>query len=265
MLPTLFIFGLITGSLISAITWRLPRGLNYVNDRSKCDKCNTKISWYDNIPLFSYLVLAGKCRSCGKKISARYPLIELSTGIIFVMTYLFSCVPNLGFNVSPVCYINDLKFLALPYLLFIAALMIAIFVTDFELQIIPDEFVLLGLMITFPFFPLFARKQMYEHYFAGFLAGGFLLLLHFLTKGRGMGLGDVKLALLVGMILGLKLAMMWLYLAFVIGAIVGIILIKLQKTQFGRHIAFGPFLVISFFVVLFWGESMAGALFPFLN
>lgn len=247
--------GLIVGSFISAITWRLPRGMNFVNDRSRCDVCGKKIHWYDNIPLFSYLILGGKCRDCGKKISIRYPLIEFSTGIVFVFVATQDNLLNGMYQ--------GLGFWGLPYLLFVSTLMLAVFVTDFELQIIPDEFAFFLFGISLIIFPLFLRDLMYEHLFSGFLMALFLLILHLGTKGRGMGLGDVKLALFAGSFFGLKYSISWIFLSFILGAFVGLLLLAMKKAEFGKKIAFGPFLVLSFFLMLFWSGTISKVLLPY--
>jgi leader peptidase (prepilin peptidase) / N-methyltransferase len=266
----LFLFGLVIGSFLSAITWRLPRGVDFVSDRSKCDRCGALIYWYDNIPLFSYLILGGKCRNCSKNISIRYPLMEFSTAVIFVSIFsvVTKCMVNIGGPTSdlPVCDLTvGLGSAALPYLLLVAATMIAIFVTDFELQIIPDEFVFMLLGLNLILFPLFFGESLYMRLFSGFSASLFLLLLHIFTKGRGMGLGDVKLALFAGSFFGLKNTISWLFLSFILGALIGLILIIAGKAKFGRKIAFGPFLVISFFLILFWGDRITSVLTPYLN
>ena len=250
----IFIFGLVIGSFISALTWRLPRGINMISDRSRCDNCNSQIFWFDNIPVFSYLILGGKCRNCKKHVSIRYPLIELATAVIFVFMYLAYSTGQ---------YFPDIGYWTLPYLLLISAVMIAIFVIDFEYQIIPDELVFLLFGLNLIIFPLLLRELMYEHLLAGFLASLFLLLLNIFTKGRGMGLGDVKLALFAGSFLGIKNSISWLFLSFIVGALIGVLLIFLGKASFGRKIAFGPFLVISFFMVLFWGEQISRLLVPY--
>src|SRR3990172_8718504 len=119
------ILGLAVGSFLSAYTWRWPRGISIAKGRSICPKCKKQIAWYDNIPLFSYLILGGRCRNCHKKISLRYPLIEFSTAVLFIL------VVNLlgGFG--------KLGFLLTTSYLLLATILIAIFIIDFENQLIP--------------------------------------------------------------------------------------------------------------------------------
>jgi prepilin signal peptidase PulO-like enzyme (type II secretory pathway) len=228
----LFVLGLIFGSFISALTWRYPKGISIAKGRSICPKCGKQISWYDNIPLLSYIFLGGKCRNCKKKISLRYPIIELATGVGFLL---------IGFQV-------------LPLILF--CILEIIFVIDLENQIIPDDFIFIGIFLVFLFLLVTNSSFLFPNLLAGFLAASFLLLIHLVTRGRGMGLGDIKFAVLGGLIIGLPLFPIWLFLAFLTGAAVGIILILGKKAGFKSKIAFGPFLVISIPITLLWGQKI---------
>jgi len=240
MIIFVFLIGLVFGSFISAITWRIPRGIKILDlkARSICPRCKNEIKWYDNIPLLSFLILGGRCRSCKKKISARYPLIELSTALGFVaISYLATGLDGLY---------SILIYLILFVILF------SIFVIDFEHQIIPDDLVYLG--ITFVI--ISNLKSPVGSLLAGLTSASILLLIHLITKGKGMGLGDVKFAVLGGMIVGLKLSLIWLFLAFLTGAVIGIILIIGKKADLKSKIAFGPFLVITIPMTLIFGEKI---------
>lgn len=222
----LFILGLVFGSFFSAYSFRFPKGISILKGRSFCDNCGKKISWYNNIPLLSFLWLFGRCSECKKRISFRYPLIELSTGIGFLL---------IGPNI-----IN----------LAIFSILLLIFVIDFENQIIPDELTFLGLGILLLFnFSLSAL-------FSGLICACFLLLIHLVTRGRGMGLGDVKFAILGGYLVDLKFSPIWFFLAFLTGAIVGIILILGKKAKLKQKIAFGPFLIVAIPLTLLYGEKI---------
>ncbi len=223
-LSSIFLLGLIIGSFISAITYRIPRELQFVKGRSFCDSCKKELTWYDNIPLFSFLYYKGKSRCCNQKISIRYLLIELSSALGAVL--LFVLLPS-TFLIS--------------YFLFLICL--AIFVIDLEHQIIPDElswFILLLGLINFSFVNIFA----------GFFFSLLLLTLYLITGGRGMGLGDVKLAIPLGLWLGLEKGVVWLTTSFIIGGIVASILLLLKRAKLKTKIAFGPFLIFAFWVVL---------------
>ena len=222
MVYLIIILGLLIGSFISAVTYRIPRNLDFIKGRSFCDSCKQKLKWYDNIPLFSFLHYKSRSRCCGQKISIRYPLIELFTALGFVVLYLSS--------LSPIYYI-------------LYTISLAIFIIDLEHQIIPDELswliLLLGL-INFSFVNLFA----------GFFFSLLLLTLYLVTKGRGMGLGDVKLAIPLGLWLGLERGITWLITTFIIGGIVAVVLLSLKKAKLKTKIAFGPFLILAFWITL---------------
>lgn len=250
----IFIFGAVFGSFIGAWTYRLPRKIKISEGRSFCPKCKAVINWYDNIPLLSFLLLGGKCRSCHKKIGFREPAIELSTALTFITIYYF-------YNTGSSAIIGDLKsglgVLALPYLLAISFFLIAIFVIDLEHKIIPDEFsfslfaiCLIGLIGT-------NSDDFYLRLFISSLPALFLLFLHGITRGRGMGLGDVKLVLFAPLILGSwQNTLIWMMGSFIIGAVVGVLFIISGKASFGKQIPFGPFLIISFFLTLLFSDIM---------
>lgn len=225
----LAVVGLLVGSFVSALTWRLPRGIPFVKGSSFCPFCRKRIRWQDNIPLLSFVFLRGKCRDCGKKISWRYPAIEL-----------VSCLGFLGIS-----FFNG-GFLA--YFLFVLTLIIL--VIDWENQIIPDQLVFLGLIPLFFYLLLGDFQGLFVNLASGFGAGFFLLLLHLITRGKGMGLGDVKFAVLGGLVLGWPATPVWFLSAFILGAIVGLTLIFLKKASFGQKIPFGPYLVISFWFTI---------------
>ncbi|MFZ5932790.1 MAG: prepilin peptidase [Patescibacteria group bacterium] len=231
-----FVGGLAFGSFLGLTTFRLPRGRAYLTGRSFCPNCGTKIAWYDNIPIVSFLLLKGRCRHCHKKISWRYPLIELATATTFLAIYL-----KFGLDIP---------------LLIVSLLTITVFVIDLEKRIIPDEIVFFGYLITLAFLVFGPFPAFYSYLFAGFFSSFFLLTVHLLTKGRGMGLGDVKYALFVGTFLGWPYSLVWLFLAFLTGAALGSILVLLRKAKFGRQIAFGPFLAAAFFISLFLAENL---------
>lgn len=236
------ILGLVFGSFISSITWRIPKAKTIFFDRSICPKCKKRISFFDNIPLISYLILGAKCRNCKKRISIRYPLIELSSMIGFLsLFFVFKGYP--------------LLLLLTVYVLFLVTL--TIFIIDLERQIIPDNLVFI-LFLLFILKSYFLSAQaglnpnseniIWDNIFFGFTASLFLLFLHLVTKGKGMGLGDVKLALPLGFLLGGLPAYYFMFYSFLTGAIVGIILILAKKASFGQRIAFGPFMIIGFWI-----------------
>ncbi len=227
----LLITGFCIGSFLGALTYRYPKNVSILKGRSWCDKCGKGISWYDNIPILSFLLLRGRCRNCGKKISARYLIIELMTGIGFLI---------IGPNI---------------YGLILFCLLFAILIIDFEHQIIPDGFVFFGITII-SLIHFIKDYSLFSLFLPGFIAASFLLFVFLITRGRGMGLGDVKFAVLGGLITGLNFFSLWLFLAFLTGAGFGIILILMKKAGLKDKVAFGPFLVAAVPITLIWGDKI---------
>lgn len=263
ILGIVFIFGLIIGSFINAFTYRIPRGIDIFKGRSKCPECKKKISWYDNIPLLSFALLKGKCRHCRKKISLRYPIIEFVTAVTFVV---FSVVINQcntqGLETAGqlICKWSSLPYsIAIPYLFIVAASLITIFITDLENKIIPDNIVF-SLIAATSILSIMFSSNVFLSVFIGFAAGAFLQMLNIITKGKGMGMGDVKLAIFGGMFLGWPNVFHWLSLSFIIGAIIGIALVLSKKAKFGKPIPFGPFLIVSLFLVMLLGHKLVSFL-----
>ena len=250
------IFGLIIGSFISAFTYRLPRGRNISQGRSECTRCKKTIRWYDNIPVLSYIFLRGRCRNCHKSISMRYPVIELLTATIFVLFYhfRFQIYENLPWLTN-----NEIL---LPLLLaVIAFITISIFVIDTEHQIIPDSLTFTLWGITVAMMILSGFGEIYHYISAGFISALFLLTIHLLTRGKGMGLGDVKLAIAFGTALGPALTVAWLFFSFIFGGIIASFFLFFGRAGLKDKIAFGPFLVISFFVMMLFGSIFTNEIF----
>lgn len=263
----LAVIGLAFGSFLGALTYRIPKGESIFKGRSKCPHCGKKISWYDNIPLFSYLFLKGKCRHCGKRISPRYFWVEFLTALVFVGTYLLYvfCSNGAYFPVfkSPACtWVGSLSLWSIPFMLLVFLVVIAIFVIDLEHQFIPDELVFIGFTLSFFGVLLTSPETLYIRMLSAFGAGAFLLLIHLFTKGKGMGLGDVKFVLIAGLLLGWPYTPIFLFLAFLTGAVVGIILILTSKAEFRQQIAFGPFLVVSLMATFVLGDKLITLLLP---
>ncbi len=239
------------GSFIAALTYRLPRNISISKGRSFCPNCNHQIAWFDNIPLVSFLLLGGKCRHCKKNISTRYPTIELAGLLIGIVTPLVT-----GIVQTNVLWLTLLPFPSHILVFGILLLFLAIIVTDLEFQIIPDEFVFSLLFLVFVSILLSASQTFFVSLAVGFSCSLFLLLLHLVTKGRGMGLGDVKLALPVGLLLGYPLGILWLFVSFVSGAVIGLVLIAFGSAGMKTKLAFGPFLVFGAVITLLFGTQL---------
>ncbi|TSC53517.1 MAG: leader peptidase (prepilin peptidase) / N-methyltransferase [Microgenomates group bacterium LiPW_16] len=236
-----FLLGLAVGSFLNVLIYRLPHSLS-LSGRSFCPKCKKKIFWQDNIPLLSFILLRGRCRFCHSPISWRYPLVELATGILTV------------YSVQHTVHSGENLLFTIYYLLLIYAL-IVVFVSDLKYQIIPDQIVYPVFMMSFVYNFITNSQLLITNYLISALAAGlFFYLLFSITGGRGMGLGDVKLAALMGLFLGFPKIIIALYLAFLTGAIVGVILVLVKKKKFGEHIPFGPFLSAATIISLFFGK-----------
>lgn len=255
--------GLIVGSFLNVLVLRT--GARPLLGRSHCMSCGKKIRWFDLIPLFSFILLAGRCRQCGSKISIQYPLVELLTAVLFSI---------IGFSSLPLVA----RLLGLP----MAALLVAIAVYDLRHTIIPDSWVW-----AFSILALVSSLLTTNYLLFTILSGPAVALplfaLWLLSRGRWMGLGDAKLALGIGWLLGTAYGLIALLLAFVIGALVGLALVALssppwrkialnfpsvisRKLSFGvtmkSEVPFGPFLVAA--CIFVWISMMYGISVPFL-
>lgn len=254
------VLGLVVGSFLGALSWRWPRGKSIAEGRSVCPHCKQVINWYDNIPVMSYLVLAGKCRNCGKKIPRRDFAIELGTGVAFLVVYLLSAsiTTNIGW------LMNFPYLISLIIIFIMLSISIAIFVIDAEHQYIPDTLSFLLLLIFFASFIISDNQTLFAHLAVGLGSALFLLLINLFTFGKGMGLGDVKLAFALGALLGFPIGLVWMFASFILGSIVGIALIALKLAEFKKKIAFGPFLIAGFWVTAIAGSAILSQLFIFL-
>lgn len=230
MLIAALLFGLAIGSFLNVLIDRLPRGKNVITGRSVCDYCKKTLRWFELIPLLSWVLQSGRCRRCHKKLSVQYPLIELVTGVGFVL-------------------------LAPSYWLIFCALLV-IFVADLKYQIIPDSMVVLGIIGVLMQGPAFDARQGPALWLSGAGASGFFFLLWLVTRGRAMGLGDVKFVFLMGLLLGFPGVIVATYLAFLTGAGVGVILILRGIKGLKSKIAFGPFLILGTCITLVWGPQI---------
>ncbi len=238
-----FLLGLCLGSFANVLIDRLPRGLDVIGGRSRCDRCKKTLRWFELIPLLSFFMQRGRCLRCHKPISIQYPLVELITAIGLLYMYIY--------------YSYSLPLVVAYSLIFFSLLVI--FVADGKYQIIPDSMIVAGVigvvmkgMSHIGTTSLMADVQ--NRLLSGLGASVFFLLLWRITRGRGMGLGDVKLAFLIGLFLGYPLTVVSLYLAFLTGAVVGVILMIAGQKSLKSRIAFGPFLVAACVEVFLWSE-----------
>ena len=240
------VFGLAVGSFLNVVIYRVPRKESVVRPRSRCPGCGTQLAERDNIPVLSWLLLRGKCRTCGEPISARYPLVELLTGVLFVSVAL-----RFGADwVVP------------AYLVFFASL-VAITFIDLEHYIIPNRIVYPTIFISVPLLVLAAALQdewgnLGRAAIGAAAAWTFLLIVH-LIQPRGMGFGDVRLSFLLGLFLGwldLRHVALGLFLGFLLGALSGLALMVVRRRGRKDHIPFGPFLAAGAVVAVLYGYQL---------
>lgn len=243
----LFFIGLAVGSFLNTVCWRLHTGQNLLVSRSHCPGCKKVLAWYDLIPLLSFSLTYGRCRYCGKKISWQYPLVELSTGVLFVLVgwWIFE-----GVLVQPLID----YFIILLFYYFIVSVLIVIFVYDLKHFIIPDKVIYPAIIIAFGY--QLIKGLWLNSLIAALLAAGLFLALVLVSYGKWMGLGDVKLACFMGLVLGWPNILAAIIIAFVLGGIVGIILIFAKKKILKSEIPFGPFLSAATLISIFWGEKL---------
>jgi len=263
LLLLIFVIGIFVGSFLNVVVDRLPRKETIAKGKSHCEFCKKELAWYDLIPLLSFLLLKGKCRYCHKKLSLYYPIIELSTGVLFVLAYVYinSQFSILNFQLINQFLIPNLSIfnlqslISLVYYLFIVSSFIVVFFSDLKYGIIPDKIVFPAIVVTFFYLLIINPQSLIINLFSALGAWAFFLILFLITRGKGMGFGDVKLAFLLGLILGFPKIILALYLAFLTGAFLGIILILCKKKKSIKEtIPFGPFLIIGSLIALFWGE-----------
>ena len=236
------IVGLIVGSFLNVVAWRLPRGESLSRPRSRCPECGRQIAAYDNIPVLSWLLLRGRCRHCRARISPRYPLVELTTGVLYALVVIAK---------------DDAVDIALGLLLVTA--LIPITIIDLELRLIPNRITLPAAVAAIVAGVVFDIGFVPEQLLAGAAAGGFFLLAA-LAYPRGMGMGDVKLAGMLGLYLGRAVAPAIL-VGLVAGVVVGAAIIARKGAREGRKTAvpFGPFLALGGLLGLFFGDAVMDA------
>ncbi|MCX6783485.1 MAG: prepilin peptidase [candidate division WWE3 bacterium] len=283
------ILGLCLGSFVGAFVTRYVRSEKVTKGRSHCDFCNHLLSWRENIPLISWLVQKGKCRHCGHSLSAFYPGVELATALTFGSLYFYFFKTALPIFIAPVDFIRFVSFILA---LLISLTLIAIFFADLRDGIIPDVSLIWGVALTVIYkiwdaasgywllrsnlldpanklgkyliqtgFLDFHLKNYYLIPLAWDLGGAilavaFFLLLVLVTRGRGMGLGDVKFAFLMGLLCGWPKIAVAIMIAFVTGALVSLVLMLFKKKGLKSTIHFGPFLVLAIPIALLWSDFL---------
>ncbi len=234
----IFFLGAAIGSFINVVVYRLKFELPLAFDRSKCVTCKKIIRWFDNIPLVSFLVLKGKCRQCKTSYGAHYVLVELVVGLLFVWLY----------------FIHGLSLLFIRDVLFVSFLTV-IFLYDLYYYLILDKVVVPAVIIAV-LFNLYLGIPWVNLVLGAVLGGGFFLLQFIVSKGRWIGGGDIRLGALMGCMLGWKLTLAALFMAYVGGAFVGIFLLIFGGKKMSSKVPFGTFLSAATVVSLVYGEQL---------
>lgn len=233
---TIFLFGICIGSFLNVCICRIPNKEDIVSERSHCMHCGNSLEWYDMFPIFSFILLKGKCRNCGQRISIQYPIIEALNGLLYILVF----------------WIHGFQLISVIYCLLTSALLV-LSIIDFQTYEIPSGINLfigsLGIIQLVLAFP-----NVMEYLLGLISVSGFLLLIYLLSKGRGIGGGDIKLMAAGGLILGFPA----IVLAFILGCILGSIihLIRMRISQQDRVLAFGPYLSAGMLLTMLFGDQI---------
>lgn len=275
-----FISGLFFGSFFNLVADRIPKGKKIVKGRSECDFCHHKLAPKDLIPVLSFLSTKGKCRYCHKKLSWYYPFSEILTGIFFVGAAHLSGIFTVVSFKTVVTFI---------YLAVISGFYVTLLLTDLKYRLIPDKivipgiiFILIYMVYTVAFYYFSAYLRLKNDSFGTYLLEAgylkvqlfiilerlgvvalsslgiaiFFALLVFFTKGRGMGGGDIRLGIFIGLFNGFPFNIMAIFFGFVIGAFVSLVLVLLRRKTLKDTVPFGPFLITGSLIALLWGTTL---------
>lgn len=230
----IFLYGIVIGSFLNVCIYRIPLKENIVTTRSHCMSCGHQLKWYELIPLFSFVVQKGKCRECGAKLSVQYPLIEGTNGVLWVITFI----------------INGLTIDSLLYCLLISSLIVLSVIDErtYEIPIGINILIFcLGIIMT-----VLHYGDWLNHVIGFFAVSGFIAIIILVTRGRGMGGGDMKLMAAAGLMLGWKGIVLAFIIGCVLGAVIHVLRMKISKAE--RVLAFGPYLSMGILIAVWFGE-----------
>lgn len=236
--------GLAIGSFLNVIVLRIDELATILYDRSHCPKCKKILAWYDLIPFLSFILLRAKCRYCGGKISWQYPIVEIGTGLLFLILFL-------TFGLS----------WGLAFYLIVFSLMIVVFVHDINTQTVPEIFVWIALVLSLLVGWHFGEFTFFSAIIGAVLAGGFLGALVYFSKEKWMGAGDIKIGIIMGLLVGYPNVLVALFGSFVFGSIAGIAIILLKNKSIDRKslkmaLPFAPFLILGILFALLYGSEV---------
>lgn len=246
-LVLLFVIGVCVGSFLNVAVFRTHEEDSMVKGRSKCQSCEIPLGVRDLIPVVSYMALRGRCRRCKSVISWQYPLVELTTGFLFVLLYLtpnLSYVANLGLEGS-ILFLRDLVFVTF---------LILLFVYDLRYMLLPDKFTIPAMIVALLLNLVLGFISPELMISGAFILGGFFWVQYVISKGAWVGGGDIRLGALMGLMLGLWQGLVALFLAYIIGALVAVGLLATGKADRKTQLPFGVFLTFGTVIMLLSGE-----------
>ncbi|MBU4360302.1 prepilin peptidase [Patescibacteria group bacterium] len=258
-----FILGAMIGSFLNVLILRLKDNKKFVAGRSYCPKCKHELKWYENVPLLSFIFLKGKCSYCKQKISLQYFLVELTTGLLFLLAFL-----NIfgGLNTPPPLFKGGLGGVNIYLLYYFITLsfLIIIFVYDLKYYLILDKIVIPAIIIVAIFQAIFLilnKDPLFIIHYSLFIASavvisGFFLIQFLVSKGKWIGGGDIRLGFLMGIILGWPMGLVALFLSYIFGLAVSLPLLILGKKKMKSEVAFGTFLVTGTIITMFYGQQI---------
>lgn len=260
----LFSVGIFFGSFLNVVIDRLPAGCSIVYPPSHCPHCRHGLGFPDLIPLLSFFYLRGRCRYCKSKISWYYPLIEFTTGALFAIASFWVIGTSVSFFLPQLG-----QLFSLVYLLLVISVLVTVFFIDLKYGIIPFKIVIFALAIItirYLFLSLTDTSYILNYFLSGIVVFSLFFLLFLVTRGRGIGFGDVVFSILMGYVLGFPKIILGVYIAFLTGAFVSLILVLAKKKKLkGGIIPFGPFLVFGTILSMFWGEAVIEKLLLYLH
>ncbi len=244
----IFVVGLSIGSFLNVVIFRIDNIKTILNDRSHCPSCKKILAWKDLVPFVSFMLLRGKCRYCNEPISWQYPVVELSTAVLFVILFFL-------FGLS-----WGLLFYALVF-----SLLLVVFVYDLKHELIVEELVWTSLAIVLVGAWYFGGFGVMDMLLGGLICGGIPAILVFVSKEKWMGAGDIKLGFVLGALVGYPQAIFLLFTSFVLGSIAGVILMSIKKKGLKDSVPFAPFLILAGLTTLIWGNYFIDWYLGYLN
>ncbi|QQG43263.1 MAG: prepilin peptidase [Candidatus Daviesbacteria bacterium] len=251
-----FIVGAVLGSFIKTLTDRILRQ-DSLGGRSRCPHCSHPLAALDLIPLLSFIFLQGRCRHCHKNIGLEYLLVEVVMGVLIAYLFIQYVPQTMDLSTAGGGWISSFQLL---FKIFLISVLVALALADLKKMLIPDRIVLPAILISTVYLLILAGsidiQLLIPNFLSAFVIWLFFMAIILVTGGKGMGGGDAKLGVLIGLSVGFPLSLLSIMLSFFLGAGVALILVALRKRRFGQTLPFGPFMVSSTIISLFWGYSI---------